>query len=96
MKPKSAPRSRLLATLEAAIKAAGNPIEAHCLRAERAALLARQGHLERALSAIDELKAQLAWLPGAHIVRGWVALAEGLAFGGVLRRHGQLLLRQAD
>ncbi len=78
MKPKSASRSRLLATLEAAIKAAGNPIEAHCLRAERAALLARQGHLERAQSAIDELKAQLAWLPGAHIVRGWVALAEGL------------------
>jgi hypothetical protein len=78
MKPKSAPRSRLLATLEAAIKAAGNPIEAHGLRAERAALLARQGHLERAQSAIDDLKAQLAWLPGSHIVRGWVALAEGL------------------
>ena len=49
----SATRSRLLASLEAAIKAAANPIAAQCLRAERAALLARQGHLERALGAVE-------------------------------------------
>jgi ATP/maltotriose-dependent transcriptional regulator MalT len=78
MKPKSAPRSRLLATLEAAIKAAASPIEAQCLRAERAALLARQGQLERAMGVIDELNSQLTWQPHSNLVRGWVALAEGL------------------
>jgi hypothetical protein len=78
MKSKAAPRSRLLATLEEAIKKAANPIEAQCLRAERAALLARQGQLERAQSVIDELNSQLAWQPHNNLVRGWVALAEGL------------------
>jgi hypothetical protein len=78
MKNKAAPRSRLLATLEEAIKAAANPIEAQRLRAERAALLARQGQLERARAVIDELNAQLAWQPRNNVVRGWVALAEGL------------------
>jgi hypothetical protein len=78
MKAKSAPRSRLLATLEEAIKKAASPIEAQCLRAERAALLARQGQLERAQSVIDELNTQLAWQPHSNLVRGWVALAEGL------------------
>jgi ATP/maltotriose-dependent transcriptional regulator MalT len=78
MKPKSAPRSRLLATLEEAIKKATSPIEAQCLRAERAALLARQGQLERAQGVIDELNSQLAWQPHNNLVRGWVALAEGL------------------
>ncbi len=78
MKAKSGPHSRLLATLEAAIKSAANPIEAQCLRAERAALLARQGQLERAQSVISELTSQLAWQPHNNLVRGWVALAEGL------------------
>jgi hypothetical protein len=78
MKSKAAPRSRLLATLEEAIKKATSPIDAQCLRAERAALLARQGQLERAQSAIGELNAQLAWQPHNTVVRGWVALAEGL------------------
>jgi hypothetical protein len=72
------PRSRLLASLEAAIKKAANPIDAQCLRAERAALLARQGQLERAQAVIDELKAQIAFQPHNALVRGWVALAEGL------------------
>ncbi len=78
MRQKTAPRSRLLASLEAAIKNAGNPIEANCLRAERAALLARQGQLERAKAAIDELQSQLAWQPNNNLMRGWVALAEGV------------------
>jgi hypothetical protein len=78
MKGKAAPRSRLLATLEEAIKKATSPIDAQCLRAERAALLARQGQLERAQSAIDELNSQLAWQSHNNLVRGWVALAEGL------------------
>ena len=72
------PRSRLLATLEEAIKKAPNPIEAQCLRAERAALLARQGQLERAQGVIDELSSQLAWQPNNNTLRGWIALAEGL------------------
>ena len=84
------PRSRLLATLEAAIKSAGNPIEAQCLRAERAALLARQGQLERARGAIDELNAQLAWQPNNNVLRAWIALAEGLhGYYSVIGRDAQ-------
>ncbi len=84
------PRSRLLATLEAAIKSAANPIEAQCLRAERAALLARQGQLERARGAIDELNAQLAWQPNNHMLRAWIALAEGLhGYYSVIGRDAQ-------
>ena len=52
-----------MAKLDAAIAAAPNPIEAKCLRAERAGLLARQGQLEAAKAVIDELNAQLAWQP---------------------------------
>ena len=70
-------RSRLMATLDAAIAAASNPVEAKCLRAERAGLLARQGQLEAAKTVIDELNAQLAWQPSTPL-RAWVALAEGL------------------
>jgi hypothetical protein len=75
---KTKPRSRLLATLEEAIRKAATPVEAQCLRAERAALLARQGQLERAQGIIDELNAQVAWQPHNALVRAWVALAEGL------------------
>jgi len=71
------PKSRLLARLDAAIVAAANPIEGRCLRAERAALLARQGHLAAARAVIDELGAQLAWQPNTPL-RAWLALAEGL------------------
>jgi hypothetical protein len=88
--PPPVPRSRLLATLEAAIKSAANPIEAQCLRAERAALLARQGQLERARGAIDELNAQLAWQPNNNMLRAWVALAEGLhGYYSVIGRDAQ-------
>lgn len=84
------PRSRLLATLEAAIKTAANPVEAQCLRAERAALLARQGQLERARGAIDELNAQLAWQPNNNMLRAWIALAEGLhGYYSVIGRDAQ-------
>jgi len=72
-----AARSRLMAKLDAAIANAANPIEARCLRAERASLLARQGQLEAAKAAIDELNAQLAWQPSTPL-RAWLALAEGL------------------
>jgi tetratricopeptide (TPR) repeat protein len=86
----SQPRSRLLAALESAIKAADSPIEAQCLRAERAALLARQGQLERAQGVIDELNSQLAWQPNNKILRAWIALAEGLhGYYSVIGREAQ-------
>jgi hypothetical protein len=88
MSPK--PRSRLLASLEAAIKAAGSPLDAQCLRAERAALLARQGQLERAQGVIDELNSQLAWQPNNNTLRAWIALAEGLhGYYSVIGRGAQ-------
>ena len=90
------PRSRLLATLEESIKKAGNPIDALCLRAERAALLARQGQLERAQGVIDELNAQIAWQPHNALVRAWVALAEGLhGYYGVINVGGREQIEEA-
>ena len=89
------PRSRLLARLDAAIAAAPNPIEAKCLRAERAGLLARQGQLEAARAVIDELSAQLAWQPNTPL-RAWLALAEGLhAYYSTLGPSAQTGIEQA-
>lgn len=89
------PRSRLLAKLDTAITTAGNPIEARCLRAERAGLLARQGQLEAARAAIDELTAQLAWAPNPTL-RAWLALAEGLhGYYSTLGRGAQAQVEQA-
>ena len=88
-------RSRLLARLDAAIAAAPNPIEAKCLRAERAGLLARQGQLEAAKAVIDELSAQLAWQPNTPL-RAWLALAEGLhAYYSTLGPSAQTGIEQA-
>jgi len=91
----TAARSRLMAKLDAAIVAAGNPIEAKCLRAERAGLLARQGQLEAAKAVIDELNAQLAWHPNTPL-RAWLALAEGLhGYYSALGRGAQASIEQA-
>lgn len=88
-------RSRLSQRLDAAIAAAANPVEAQCLRAERAALLARQGQLEAAKSVIDELNAQLAWQPNTAL-RAWLALAEGLhGHYSALGRGAQTGIEQA-
>jgi ATP/maltotriose-dependent transcriptional regulator MalT len=88
--------SRLLAQLDAAIKKAPNPVEAQCLRAERAGLLARQGQLQRARAAIDELQAELAWHPANAALRGWLALADGLhAYYSVIDRDALPLVEQA-
>jgi hypothetical protein len=65
--------SRALARLDAAIAAASDPHEAACRRAERAALLARHGDLDRAREELAALPAS----PPAR-VRAWVLLAEGL------------------
>lgn len=69
--------SRLLARLDAAIAQARTPVDAACLRAERAGVLARQGHLAAARKAIDQLQAQFEWRPHAA-VSAWISLAEGL------------------
>lgn len=70
-------KSRLLSSLDAAIAAAPQPVQADCLRAERAGLLARQGQLAEARTVISALQAQYA-LKSNAAVSGWVALAEGL------------------
>lgn len=78
MRRGAGPRSRLMAALEGQIRAASNPLDMQCLRAERAALLARQGQIELARRAIEELRAQLAWHPNHTRLQAWLALAEGL------------------
>ena len=84
-----------MARLDAAIAAAANPIEAKCLRAERAGLLARQGQLEAAKAVIDELNGQLAWQPNTAL-RAWLALAEGLhGYYSTLGRSAQTSIEQA-
>ncbi len=92
----TAVRSRLMAKLDAAIAAAAaNPIEARCLRAERAGLLARQGQLEAAKAVIDELNAQRAWQPNPPL-RAWLALTEGLhGYYSALGRGAQARIEQA-
>jgi tetratricopeptide (TPR) repeat protein len=70
-------KSRLLSSLDAAIAAATQPVQADCLRAERAGLLARQGQLAEARAVIASLQAQYA-LKSNAAVSAWVALADGL------------------
>jgi hypothetical protein len=67
------PASRALARLDAAIAAATDPHDAACRRAERAALLARHGHLEQARAELDALPKT-----APPRVLAWLALAEGL------------------
>jgi len=90
-------RSRLLARLDTAIAAARHPVEQACLRAERAGLLARLGHIALARQAIDQVRVQFAQHPHAQ-VSAWLHLADGLhdhfesfspsARDKVLRAHG--------
>ena len=69
--------SQLLASIDARIAAAPDPLDAICLRAERAGLLARQGDL-------DEARTELASLHELHererhpLVSAWLHLADGL------------------
>lgn len=67
--------SRALARLDALIASATDPHEKACRRAERAALLARHGHLDEANAEIASLKS----LAASSRVAPWIALAEGLA-----------------
>jgi hypothetical protein len=70
-------KSRYAAHLDAAIAAAGNPVERRCREAERAALWARQGQLEPARTAIDALRGEAALQP-LPLADAWLAWAEGV------------------
>jgi tetratricopeptide (TPR) repeat protein len=70
-------QSRLQKQLDAAIDAAGNPVKADCLRAERACLMARLGHFDDARKALTGLQQQYAVQPHMAL-SAWISLAEGL------------------
>ncbi len=73
----TAPRSRALARLDAAIAAAHAPVEQTCLMAERAGLLARLGRVDEAREALAGLRERQAQLvhPALSV---WLALAEAM------------------
>ncbi|WP_372525526.1 hypothetical protein [Piscinibacter sp.] len=71
------PKSRALTRLDAAIAAAGSPVAAACLKAERAGLLARLGRFDEVRRTLDELRAQHANTPSPALA-AWLCLAEGL------------------
>ena len=69
--------SRLLRALEIRIAKCRDPLQNTCLRAEKAALLARQGQLEQARAELAAIHARYDRQPNA-VVSAWVSLAEGL------------------
>lgn len=70
--------SRLLRRLDAAIAAAGSPVEAACLGAERVVVLARRGQPDQARTELDQVRQRFG--RAAHpAVTGWLCLAEGLS-----------------
>lgn len=69
--------SRLLSAIDARIRKARDPVENACLRAEKAALLARQGQLDAARAELRDLRARFDSRPHAA-VSAWASLAEGL------------------
>lgn len=69
--------SRLLSAIDARIRKARDPVENACLRAEKAALLARQGQLDAARTELRDLRARFDSRPHAA-VSAWASLAEGL------------------
>lgn len=78
------PQSRLLARLDAALARSRHPVEAACLRAERAGFLARLGHFDEARAVLGSLHAQFDPQPQAA-VSAWLCMAEGwmLHFGSL-------------
>ena len=69
--------SRLLLRLEAGIVNAKSVVEADCLRAERAAYLARLGRFEEVRAELDALRARYDCRPNVKI-SVWLNLVEGL------------------
>ena len=82
--------SRLLRRLDAAIHHCVHPVEQACLKAERAALLARLGHVAAAREAIAGLHAQFDLQPQPP-VSAWLALAEDGDARGLSRRLDHVL-----
>ena len=69
------PSSRLLLRLETALRRTRDPIEAACLRAERAGLLARHGQADEARAELAALQGQFALRPHPA-VSAWLAMAD--------------------
>ncbi|HUG24880.1 hypothetical protein [Piscinibacter sp.] len=72
---KAVAKSRLLTRLDAAIAKTRNPVEAACLRVERAGFLARHGHFDKARSELAAVHAQFDPHPQAA-VSVWLCIAE--------------------
>jgi tetratricopeptide (TPR) repeat protein len=70
------PRSRLLARLDAALARCRNPVDAACLRAERAGFLIRLGHVDQANADLNAIHLQFDQHPNAA-VSAWLCMAEG-------------------
>lgn len=88
-------KSRRLSSLDAAIAAATQPVQADCLRAERVALLARQGQFAEAKASLAALQGQYS-RQGHPQVSAWILLAEGLlAYFADLSRSATDKVRRA-
>jgi tetratricopeptide (TPR) repeat protein len=72
---KAASKSRLLMRLEAALAKTRNPVDAACLRVERAGFLARHGHFDKARSELAAVHAAFDHHPQAP-VSVWLCIAE--------------------
>lgn len=70
-----APASPMLARLDAALASSGHPVDAACLRAERAGFLARQGFYEQANAELHTLRQDFSSRPAA-VVTVWICIVE--------------------
>ncbi len=70
-----APPSPMLARLDAALAASVHPIDAACVRAERAGFLARQGFFDDANTDLAVLRTEFAQRPAA-LVTVWICIVE--------------------
>ncbi len=68
---------RALQRLDAAIASAKSPVDAGCLRAERASWLGRQGQFDAARSALLDVRSVQDTAPHPAVA-AWICLAEGL------------------
>jgi tetratricopeptide (TPR) repeat protein len=71
------PKSRLLARLDAAIASARDPMQAACLSAERAALLARLGRFDEAVTELAGLRTSFTSTRSPSLAV-WLCLADGM------------------
>jgi len=90
-------RSRRLRGLDEAIRAARDPIDAACLRAERAVLLVRHGFNDLARDDLAALHRQ-AFQVASPRLSAWLQFAEGVSsyFGDLASRPVDKLLGAAD